>query len=62
MIATLRRAALAVGLAFLFSTPAYPWAAEGHRALALVAGLILGRRQRPMVDDEPSVMSPEYTS
>jgi DUF3068 family protein len=30
--------------------------------IALVAGLLLGRGRRPTVDDEPSVMSPEYTS
>lgn len=30
--------------------------------LALVTGFLLGRRPRPTVDDEPSVMSPEYTS
>jgi hypothetical protein len=30
--------------------------------IALVAGLILGRQRRPRVDDEASVMSPEYTS
>lgn len=41
MIATLRRAALMVGLGLLFRAPAYPWAAEGHRALAMVASLNL---------------------
>jgi len=30
--------------------------------IALVAGLILGRGRRRTVDDEPSVMSAEYTS
>ena len=30
--------------------------------IALVTGLLLGRGRRPTVDDEPSVMSPEYTS
>jgi hypothetical protein len=30
--------------------------------VTLVAGILLGRGRRPTVDDEPSVMSPEYTS
>jgi hypothetical protein len=30
--------------------------------IALVTGLLLGRGRRPMVNNEPSVMSPEYTS
>jgi hypothetical protein len=38
MIATLQRTCLAVGLALAFASPAYPWAAQGHKALAMVAG------------------------
>jgi hypothetical protein len=30
--------------------------------VALVAGILLGRGRRPTVNDEPSVVSPEYTS
>jgi hypothetical protein len=30
--------------------------------IALVTGILLARGRRPTVDDEPSVMSPEYTS
>ncbi|HEY1763762.1 MAG TPA: S1/P1 nuclease [Opitutaceae bacterium] len=49
MIATLRRAALTVGLGLFFATPAYPWAEQGHRALAMVAALKLNPQARAHV-------------
>jgi hypothetical protein len=49
MIAALKKAALAAGLGLAFAAPAYPWAAEGHRALAMVASRNLSPEARAHV-------------
>ena len=45
-----RRTCTALALALVFAAPAYPWGAEGHRALSLVAEQHLGADARSHIE------------